>query len=82
MRRLIAAAVAVVAVACASAGTPPGVVSTLTNAMRTEIESPEHQKKLRSMALTPAYLDPAGFTKVWIDAEQRVKPVIASLRPH
>lgn len=66
----------------APAGTPPGVVSTLTNAMRTVIESPEHQKKLRSMALTPAYLDPAGFTKVWIDAEQRVKPVIASLRPH
>jgi hypothetical protein len=34
------------------------------------------------MALTPAYLDPTAFTKVWIDAEQRVKPVIASLRSH
>jgi hypothetical protein len=46
------------------------------------IVSPDHQAKLRSMALTPAYLDPAGFTKVWIDAENRVKPVLASLRSH
>jgi tripartite-type tricarboxylate transporter receptor subunit TctC len=66
----------------APAGTPPDVVSVLTRAMQTVIASPEHQQKLRSMALTPAYLDPAGFTKVWIDAEQRVKPVIASLRSH
>jgi tripartite-type tricarboxylate transporter receptor subunit TctC len=66
----------------APAGTPPDVVAVLTNAIKTVIENPEHQKKLRSMALTPAYLDPAGFTKVWIDAETRLKPVMASLRAH
>jgi tripartite-type tricarboxylate transporter receptor subunit TctC len=66
----------------APAGTPSAVVSVLTNVMQTVIASPDHQAKLRSMALTPAYLDPAGFTKVWIDAENRVKPVIASLRSH
>jgi tripartite-type tricarboxylate transporter receptor subunit TctC len=64
----------------APAGTPPNVVSVLTNAMHTVIEIPDHQKKLRALALTPAYLDPAGFTKVWIDAETRVKPIIATLR--
>ena len=64
----------------APAGTPPDVVSVLTKAMQTVIASPDHQAKLRSMALTPAYLDPAGLTKVWIDAENRVKPVLASLR--
>jgi tripartite-type tricarboxylate transporter receptor subunit TctC len=64
----------------APAGTPPNVVSVLTNAMRTVIESPDHQQKLRAIALTPAYLDPAGFTKVWIDAETRVKPILATLR--
>jgi tripartite-type tricarboxylate transporter receptor subunit TctC len=64
----------------APAGTPPNVVSVLTNAMRTVIESPDHQQRLRALALTPAYLDPAGFTKVWIDAETRVKPILATLR--
>jgi tripartite-type tricarboxylate transporter receptor subunit TctC len=64
----------------APAGTPPDVVAVLTKAMQTVIASSDHQAKLRSMALTPAYLDPAGFTKVWIEAETRVKPVLASLR--
>jgi len=64
----------------APAGTPPNVVSVLTNAMRTVIESPDHQQRLRALASTPAYLDPAGFTKVWIDAETRVKPILATLR--
>jgi tripartite-type tricarboxylate transporter receptor subunit TctC len=64
----------------APAGTPPNVVAVLTNAMRTVIATPEHQEKPRAMALTPAYLDAAGFEKVWADAENRVKPILASLR--
>jgi tripartite-type tricarboxylate transporter receptor subunit TctC len=66
----------------APAGTPANVVSVLTNAMRTVIDTPEHQAKLRALALTPAYLDPAGFAKVWLDAENRVKPILASLQSH
>jgi tripartite-type tricarboxylate transporter receptor subunit TctC len=66
----------------APAGTPTDVVATLTKAMQTVISDPDHQAKLRAMALTPAYLDPAGFTKVWVDAENRVKPVLASLHSH
>jgi tripartite-type tricarboxylate transporter receptor subunit TctC len=64
----------------APAGTPPNVVTVLSNAMRAVIATPEHQEKLRAMALTPAYLDASGFEKVWVDAENRVKPILASLR--
>lgn len=66
----------------APAGTPPDVVAVLTDAMRKVIESPEHQAKLRALALTPAYLDPAGYTKVWIDAENRLRPILATLNAH
>ncbi len=66
----------------APAGTPPEVVEVLTNAMKTVIDRPEHQEKLRSIALIAAYLDPAGYTKVWIDNENRVTPILATLRPH
>jgi tripartite-type tricarboxylate transporter receptor subunit TctC len=66
----------------APAGTPADVVATLTKAMQQVIETPEHQEKLKALALTPAYLDPAGFTKVWVDAEERVKPILPSLLSH
>jgi tripartite-type tricarboxylate transporter receptor subunit TctC len=66
----------------APAGTPPDVVSVLTKAMKVVIDNTDHQAKLRALGLTPAYLDPAGYTQVWLDNEARVKPVIADLRPH
>ena len=66
----------------APAGTPAEVVEVLTNAMKTVIDRPEHQEKLRAIALTPGYLDPAGYSKVWVDNENRVKPILATLRPH
>jgi tripartite-type tricarboxylate transporter receptor subunit TctC len=66
----------------APAGTPPDVVAVLTNAMKTVIESPDHQQKIRAISNTPAYLDPAGYTQVWIDMERRVKPILAALRSH
>jgi tripartite-type tricarboxylate transporter receptor subunit TctC len=65
----------------APAGTPSGVVAVLTKAMQTVIASPDHQQKIRALALTPAYLDPAGYTQVWIDNENRVKPILATLLP-
>jgi tripartite-type tricarboxylate transporter receptor subunit TctC len=66
----------------APAGTPQNAVQVLTEAMKTVIADPDHQAKLRAIALTPAYLDPAGFTKVWLENEARVKPILATLRPH
>ena len=65
----------------APAGIPPEAVKVLTEAMKTVIDNPDHQAKLRAIALTPGYLDPAGFTKVWLDNEARVKPILATLRP-
>jgi tripartite-type tricarboxylate transporter receptor subunit TctC len=64
----------------APAGTPPEVVAVLTDAMKTVLASPDHQQKIRALSNTPAYLDPAGYTQVWIDMERRVKPILATLR--
>ncbi len=64
----------------APADTPPSVVDTLTNAIKKVIDSPEHQKKLQELALTPYYLDPAAYTKLWIDTEVRMKPILENLQ--
>jgi tripartite-type tricarboxylate transporter receptor subunit TctC len=61
-------------------GTPQDVVDTLTRAIRKVIESPEHQKKLQELALTPYYLDPAAYTRLWMDTEVRMKPVLENLQ--
>jgi tripartite-type tricarboxylate transporter receptor subunit TctC len=61
-------------------GTPQKVVDTLTKAIRKVIETPEHQKKLDELALSPAYLDPAAYTKLWIDTEGRVKPMLEKMQ--
>lgn len=65
----------------APAGTPPAVVDTLTQAMRKVIDSPEHQQKLRELALAPSYLDPVAYAKLWSDTETRMKPILESLKP-
>ena len=64
----------------APAGTPQSVVDTLTTAIRKVIESPEHQKKLEELALSGAYLDPDAYTKLWIDTEVRMKPILENLQ--
>jgi tripartite-type tricarboxylate transporter receptor subunit TctC len=63
----------------APAGTPQNVVDTLTSAIRKVIESPEHQKKLQELALSPLYLDPASYGKLWGDTEVRMKPLLENL---
>jgi tripartite-type tricarboxylate transporter receptor subunit TctC len=64
----------------APAGVPAPVVATLTAAIKKIIESDEHQKKLNELALGPYYLDPDAYTKVWIDTETRMKPILESLQ--
>jgi tripartite-type tricarboxylate transporter receptor subunit TctC len=61
-------------------GTPQNVVDALTKAMKKVIDSPEHQKKLQELALTPYYLDPAAYTKLWTDTEIRMKPILENLQ--
>jgi tripartite-type tricarboxylate transporter receptor subunit TctC len=64
----------------APAGTPQSVIDTLTTAIRKVIDSPEHQKKLSELALAPSYLDPAAYTKLWMDTEVRMKPILENLK--
>jgi tripartite-type tricarboxylate transporter receptor subunit TctC len=66
----------------APAGTPPEVVERLTRAIKKVIESPEHQKKLKDLGITPHYLDPEAYSKLWIDNETRMKPVLEKLVSH
>ena len=63
----------------APAGTPQNVVDVLTTAIRKVIESPEHQKKLQELALSPLYFDPANYSKLWADTEVRMKPLLENL---
>jgi tripartite-type tricarboxylate transporter receptor subunit TctC len=64
----------------APAGTPSAVVDTLTRAARKVIESPEHQAKLRELALAPRYLDPAAYAQLWTDTEVRIRPILETLQ--
>jgi tripartite-type tricarboxylate transporter receptor subunit TctC len=61
-------------------GTPQNVVDALTEAMKKVIDSPEHQKKLQELALTPYYLDPTACTKLWMETEIRIKPILENLQ--
>lgn len=59
-------------------GTPPQVVDILTKAVKKVIDSPEHSKKLETLGLAPVYMDPAAYSKLWLDTEVRMKPLLES----
>lgn len=61
-------------------GTPAAIVAKLSDAAKKIIADPEHTKKIFDLGSTPYYHDPEGTTKVWIDTEQRVKPLLAELQ--
>jgi tripartite-type tricarboxylate transporter receptor subunit TctC len=75
---LVASATGIVA----PAKTPKDVVDTLTRAVKRVLDSPEHQQKLKEFGVLPYYLDPDAYTKFWIETEERMKPVMATLRPN
>ncbi len=64
----------------APAGTPQKVVDVLTRAMKKVIEGQEHQKKLDELGLQSTYLDPEAYAKLWIDIENRVKPILEQMK--
>ncbi len=66
----------------APAGTPPEIVAILTEAVHRVIDSPEHRQKLINYGVTPYYLDPAGFAKLWQETELRMKPLLAQMQGH
>ena len=63
----------------APAGMPTQIVDTLTHAVKRVLDSPDHQKKLSDLALASYYLDPAGYTALWIENEIRVKPLLEKI---
>ena len=62
------------------AGTAPGVVETLTAAMRIVVDSPDHKTRLVELGLAPYYLDPTAYTKLWIENEIRMTPLVSKLQ--
>lgn len=64
----------------APAATPKPVIDRLTAAMKTVIESPAHSAKLEELGIAPSYKSPEDYSKVWQDIENRMKPLIGTLK--
>lgn len=64
----------------APAGTPPEIIAVLSEAMKASCAIPEQQQRLRGVANTPAWMDGPAYEKLWIETEDRVRPVIMALR--
>jgi tripartite-type tricarboxylate transporter receptor subunit TctC len=63
----------------APAGTPKPVVDKLTRAMKAVIDSADHQAKMKDLGIATYYRDPEGYTKYWIDTENRMRPLLQKL---
>ncbi|MBM3537584.1 MAG: tripartite tricarboxylate transporter substrate binding protein, partial [Alphaproteobacteria bacterium] len=64
----------------APANTPKPVVDRLTAAMKKVVESPEHGAKLTELGIAPRYLSPDDYSKVWVDIETRMKPLLGTFK--
>lgn len=64
----------------APAGTPAATVTTITNAVKTVLEDPEHAQKLAAFGSAPYYNGPAAFAKLWEETETRIKPILLQLQ--
>lgn len=58
------------------AGTPKGVVDTLSAAIKRVLDTEEHQQKLEAGAFTVRYMDPAQIETVWTEMEAQIKPLV------
>jgi tripartite-type tricarboxylate transporter receptor subunit TctC len=63
----------------APAGTPKPVVDKLTRAMKAVTENADHQAKMKELGIGLYYRDPEGYTKYWIDTENRMRPLLQKL---
>ena len=66
----------------APAGTPGAVVQALSAAMKRVIDSAEHRRQLIDFSLIPAFMDPDAYAAFWTDTEQRMGPVLRTIRPN
>jgi tripartite-type tricarboxylate transporter receptor subunit TctC len=54
-------------------------VDKLTRAMKAVIDSPDHQAKMKDLGIATYYRDPEGYTKYWIDTENRIRPLLQKI---
>jgi tripartite-type tricarboxylate transporter receptor subunit TctC len=73
---LVASATGIVA----PARVPKPVIDKLTAAIKKIVESADHQTKLNTFGVLPYYLAPDAYTKLWIDTEVRMKPIMEAIR--
>jgi tripartite-type tricarboxylate transporter receptor subunit TctC len=62
------------------AGTPPEIVTVLSDAIREVVESEEHQRDMERMGQTLRYMGPSEFAAHWDEVEETVAPIVAELR--
>jgi tripartite-type tricarboxylate transporter receptor subunit TctC len=60
----------------APAGVPKEVVDLLSGAAKRAIESAEHRKRIEDMYYTVFYQNPEQYAKLWVEAEEHLKPVM------
>jgi tripartite-type tricarboxylate transporter receptor subunit TctC len=60
----------------APAGTPPAILAKLTAAAKIVVADPDQAKKLADFGSAPYFNGPEAATRIWIDTETRVKPLL------
>ena len=61
---------------------PPATVALLATAARRVIEAPDHQRLLLQQGIQPLFLDPENYARFWSDTEERLRPVLRTIRPN
>ena len=61
------------------AGTPPGAVATLAEAVRRVMADPAYDAAMRRFGLVPEFQGPEAYTTYWERDEARMRPIMAAL---
>lgn len=63
----------------APAGLPPAMRDRLATALERAIATPEHEEKMRQLAIPITFQGPEGFARYWAEEEAVLAPLIAEL---
>ncbi len=64
----------------APAGTPPGVLAILADAIKKAQTDPGHQQKMTALGFTLIYVALEEYEKIWADVEARFVPLLQEIR--
>ncbi len=64
----------------APAGTPPGVVAILSEAVKKAMSDEEHKKQMRDLGFELRYMDPEQTSAAWAKMESRMAPLLQQFR--